>query len=217
MGVSTMYDGVARVGAALASGSRLNLLEQMAQGERPVQALADVAGLNLTTASAHLQVLREAGLVRSRREGRQVRYRLSDDDVAALVVSLCAVAERHRPEVAADLASAVPTDDLVLMDRAELLAASRAGRVVVLDVRPTDEYDAGHLPGAVSIPLDELAGRLSELPADAEVVAYCRGRYCLWSHTATRLLNERGRVARLASEGVLEWIAAGIDLERGPS
>ena len=135
----------------------------------------------------------------------------------AFLAVMTPVLTRDLGVTAADLASAVPTDDLVLMDRDELLAASRAGRVVVLDVRPTDEYDAGHLPGAVSIPLDELAGRLSELPADAEVVAYCRGRYCLWSHTATRLLNERGRVARLASEGVLEWIAAGIDLERGPS
>lgn len=210
-----MFDSVSRVGAALASGSRLKLLELLAQGERPVQAIADATGLNLTTASAQLQLLREAGLVRSRRDGRQVFYRLSGADVAALVVSLCQVAERYRPEVAADLAVALPTEDVVLMDRAELLDASRAGRVTVLDVRPAAEYAAGHLPGAVSIPLAELPVRLAELPADTEVVAYCRGRYCVLSHVATRFLIERGVPARLAEDGVLEWLADGVDLEAG--
>lgn len=153
--------------------------------------------------------------MRSRRDGRRVLYRLAGDEVAGLLVSLCAVAERYRPEVAVDLAMALPTDDMVLMDRDELLSESRAGRVTVLDVRPADEFEAGHLPGALSIPLGELTDRLAELPADAEVVAYCRGRYCVLSHTAARLLSQHGVRARLAADGVLEWLADGLVLERG--
>ena len=159
MSTADLYDAVARVGQALSSGTRLKMLELLAQGERPVVELAGVAGLNVTTASAHLQALRTAGLVSSRRDSRRILYRLSGTDVAALVTQLCAVAEAHRPEVRAELAAALPTDDIRLMDRAELLAASDAGQVVVLDVRPGDEYAAGHLPGAMSIPLDELAAR----------------------------------------------------------
>lgn len=212
-----VYDEVARVGQALASGTRLKLLELLAQSERPVGALAALADVNVTTASAHLQVLREAGLVASRRDGRQVVYRLSDDDVATMVVQLARVAERHRPSVAADLAAALPTDGLRIMSRDELLASSRSGAVVVLDVRPAEEFRAGHLAGAVSIPLAELAARLDEVPADVEVVAYCRGRYCVLSHHAVRLLNDSGRTARLAEDGVAEWVAAGIALAREPA
>ena len=148
MSTADLYDAVARVGQALSSGTRLKMLELLAQGERPVVELAGVAGLNVTTASAHLQGLRNAGLVTSRRDGRRILYRLSGPDVAALVAQLCAVAEAHRPDVRAELEAALPTDGIRLMDRAELLAASGAGRVVVVDVRPGDEYAAGHLPGA---------------------------------------------------------------------
>ena len=212
MSTADLYDAVARVGQALSSGTRLKMLELLAQGERPVVELADVAGLNVTTASAHLQGLRQAGLVVSRRDGRRILYRLAGPDVAALVADVCAVAERHRPDVRSELASALPTDDLRLMARDELLAASHAGHVIVVDVRPSDEYAAGHLPGAVSIPLDELASRLSEVPADVEVVAYCRGRYCVLSHRAVRLLIDHGYDAVLADEGVLEWRADGVPM-----
>jgi rhodanese-related sulfurtransferase/DNA-binding transcriptional ArsR family regulator len=210
MSTADLYDAVARVGQALSSGTRLKMLELLAQGERPVVELATVAGLNVTTASAHLQGLRQAGLVVSRRDGRRVLYRLAGSDVVALVADLCAVAEAHRPDVRAELTMALPTDDIRLMGRDELLAASGAGDVVVIDVRPADEYAAGHLPGAVSIPLDELASRLSEVPADVEVVAYCRGRYCVLSHRAVRLLIEHGVDAVLAADGVLEWRADGV-------
>jgi rhodanese-related sulfurtransferase/DNA-binding transcriptional ArsR family regulator len=194
----------------LSSGTRLKMLELLAQGERPVVELATVACLNVTTASAHLQGLREAGLVGSRRDGRRVLYRLAGSDVAALVANLCAVAEAHRPDVRAELTAALPTDDIRLMGRDELLAASNVGHIVVVDVRPADEYVAGHLPAAVSIPLDELASRLSEIPADVEVVAYCRGRYCVLSLRAVRLLLEHGFDAVLAADGMLEWRADGV-------
>jgi DNA-binding transcriptional ArsR family regulator/rhodanese-related sulfurtransferase len=210
-----VYDGVSRVAQALASGTRLKMLELLAQRERAVQDVSDAAGLNVTTASAHLQVLREAGLVTSRRAGRQIFYRLAGDDVAALMVELAEVAERRRPSVRADLAAALPLEGIRLMSRAELLAASRGGEVVVLDVRPADEFAAGHLPGAVSIPLSELADRLGEIPADAEVVAYCRGRYCVLSHDAVRLLEANGVSARLAQDGVAEWLASGVELVTG--
>jgi rhodanese-related sulfurtransferase/DNA-binding transcriptional ArsR family regulator len=212
MSTADLYDAVARVGQALSSGTRLKMLELLAQAERPVIELANVAGLNVTTASAHLQGLRQAGLVVSRRDGRRILYRLAGADVAALVANLCAVAETHRPDVRAELSSALPTDDLRLMSRDELLAASDAGHVVVVDVRPNDEYAAGHLPGAVSVPLNELASRLSEIPADVEVVAYCRGRYCVLSHRAVRLLIEHGFDAVLASDGILEWRADGVSI-----
>jgi rhodanese-related sulfurtransferase/DNA-binding transcriptional ArsR family regulator len=199
----------------LASGTRLKTLELLAQRERSVQDLAESAGLNVTTASAHLQVLREAGLVTSRRAGRQIFYRLAGDDVAALTVALAEVAERRRPSVRADLAAALPLEGMRLMTRTELLAASKSGAVMVLDVRPADEYAAGHLAGAVSIPLAELAERLAEIPADAEVVAYCRGRYCVLSHEAVRFLAANGVSARLAEDGIAEWIADRIELSVG--
>jgi rhodanese-related sulfurtransferase/DNA-binding transcriptional ArsR family regulator len=207
-----LYDAVARVGQALSSGTRLKMLELLAQSERPVVELATVAGLNVTTASAHLQTLRDAGLVVSRRDGRRVVYRLTGPDVAALVTNLCGVAEAHRPDVRAELTAALPTDDIRLMGRDELLAASTTGDIVVVDVRPADEYAAGHLPGAVSIPLDELASRLAEIPADVEVVAYCRGRYCVLSHRAVRLLLDHGIDATLAADGILEWQADGMPI-----
>ena len=210
MSTADLYDAVARVGQALSSGTRLKMLELLAQGERPVVELAGVAGLNVTTASAHLQGLRQAGLVASRRDGRRILYRLAGADVAGLVTQLCAVAEAHRPEVRSELAAALPTNGVRLIDRDELLAASDAGQVVVLDVRPGDEYAAGHLPGALSIPFDELAARIAEIPANVEVVAYCRGRYCVLSHRAVRLLTEHGFEARLSAEGMLEWWADGM-------
>ncbi|QYG95551.1 metalloregulator ArsR/SmtB family transcription factor [Iamia sp. SCSIO 61187] len=191
------------------------MLQLLAQGERGVQDLAGIAGLNLTTASAHLQTLRAAGLVASQRDGTRVIYRLAGDDVASLLTTLCRVAEAHRPEVRAEVAAALPSDDLVSMSRSELLEASAAGRVVVLDVRPDDEFAARHLPGALSIPLAELLGRLDEVPADVEIVAYCRGRHCLLSHDAARLLRDRGFAARASEDGVAEWVADGVALEPG--
>jgi rhodanese-related sulfurtransferase/DNA-binding transcriptional ArsR family regulator len=205
---SELFEQLARVGKALGSGKRLELLDLLAQGPRSVADLAAAAGLGLTTASAHLQTLKQAGLVATSREGTTIRYRLADADVAALYAQLRTVAVARLPDVDAARTRYLGIEageDTEQVDREELLRRARAGEVVVLDVRPAPEFAAGHIPGAVSIPIDELPERLSELPADLEVVAYCRGAYCVFAHEAVRLLTAHGlRAARLA-EGMLEW------------
>lgn len=206
---TALFDQFARVGRALASGARLELLDLLAQGERPVEALAQAAQLGLTTASHHLRVLRQANLVTTRRDGTKIYYRLAGGDVAALYALLRTVAVEHLPDVrAARTAYLGPDTDEVT--REELLARVRSGRVVVIDVRPEVEYLAGHIPGALSIPVDELAGRLAEVPLDQEIVAYCRGAYCVFAHDAVRLLAAHGRVARRLADGMLEWRLADL-------
>ncbi len=221
-GSASAFDEVARLGRVLGNGARLQVLLLLAQGERPVQEVAARTDLNMTTASAHLHALRDVGLVASRREGRQVIYRLAGDDVAELLTIVQQVAERRHPAARlalevrdARLAEPLP-DGTTAMGREELLTAVREGRVTVLDVRPAEEFASGHLPGALSIPLDELAARLHEVPVDQEVVAYCRGRLCTLSKRAAGLLAEHGRMARAAAEGVLEWRADGVALAVPP-
>jgi DNA-binding transcriptional ArsR family regulator len=212
MGKSELFEQLARVGKALGNGKRLELLDLLAQGSRSVAELATTAGLGLTTASAHLQALRQAGLVTTRREGTTIYYRLTDTDVAALYALLRDVAAAHLPDVGVARARYLGTDhgeDVEQVGREELLRRAEAGKVVVLDVRPTPEFAAGHIPGAVSIPIDQLPERLSELPADVEVVAYCRGTYCVFAHEAVRLLTTHGRRAARLTEGMLEWRLAG--------
>ncbi|SDM57568.1 transcriptional regulator, ArsR family [Lentzea albidocapillata subsp. violacea] len=201
---NALFDQFARVGKALASGKRLELLDLIAQGERTVDALAKSAELGLTTASAHLQTLKQANLVVTRREGTKIFYRLAGDDVAALFALLRTVADDRLPDVRT-AREAYLGDDTDAVSRDELLERVRSGRATVIDVRPAEEYAAGHIPGAVSVPLDELADRLAELPADQEVVAYCRGAYCVLSHDAVRLLTAQGRTARRLADGMLEW------------
>lgn len=205
-----LLDELARVGKALGNGTRLELLDLLAQGPRSVAELAATAGLGLTTASAHLQALRRGGLVAGDREGTTIRYRLAGPDVAALLDRLRAVASAHLPDVVAArdrYLGPVAVDDPAREEigRDELLRRARAGQVVVLDVRPAPEYRAGHIPGAVSIPVEELPDRLDELPADTDVVAYCRGAWCVLSHDAVRLLTARGRRAYRLVDGMLEW------------
>jgi rhodanese-related sulfurtransferase/DNA-binding transcriptional ArsR family regulator len=207
---SELFEQLARVGKALASGKRLELLDLLAQGPRSVADLAATAGLGLTTASAHLQTLRQARLVTTHREGTTIRYRLAGTDVAALYGQLRDVAAAHLPDVDMALARYLNADeDVEQVGREELLRRAEAGEVVVLDVRPALEFAHGHIPGAVSIPIDELPARLSELPDDVEVVAYCRGAYCVFAHDAVRLLAAHGRRASRLTEGMLEWRLAG--------
>ncbi|MBW0116168.1 ArsR/SmtB family transcription factor [Pseudonocardia abyssalis] len=212
---TNLLDELARVGKALGSGTRLELLDLLTQGPRSVADLAAAAGLGLTTTSAHLQTLRRGGLVTGDRDGTTIRYRLSGPDVAALLAAVRAVATVHLPDVVAarDRYLGLPTTDDPARDdpareeigRDELLRRARAGEIVVLDVRPRSEYRAGHIPGAVSIPADELADRLDELPDDVDVVAYCRGAWCVLSHDAVRLLTARGHRAYRLVDGMLEW------------
>lgn len=207
---AALFEQLARVGKALANGKRLELLDLLAQAERSVDDLAAAAGLNLTTASAHLQTLKSAGLVATRRDGTRIHYRLAGDDVAELLVHARAVAEARLPDVAAARDGYLGGDGVELIGREELLRRAGAGDVTVLDVRPAAEYAAGHLPGAINIPVDELADRLAEIPSDAEVVAYCRGPYCVFAHDAVRLLRAEGRQAYRLDDGVLEWHLAGL-------
>ncbi|MDP1877830.1 MAG: metalloregulator ArsR/SmtB family transcription factor [Actinomycetota bacterium] len=212
---TAMYEQFARAGKALSSPKRLELLDLLAQGERTVESLASSAGLGLSTASQHLQALKDSGLVRARRDGTFMRYRLAGDDVARLFALLRTVATTHLAD--AERAAAeylgVAEADGDPVERQELLRRARAGDVVVLDVRPAVEFEAGHIPGALSIPLGELEQCLHDLPEDVEVVAYCRGAYCVLASDAVRLLASTGRRARRLDEGMLEWRLAGLPVE----
>jgi rhodanese-related sulfurtransferase/biotin operon repressor len=210
-----LFAEFAAVGKVLGSPKRLELLDLLAQGPRSVEDLAAAAELGMSTCSAHLQTLREAGLVVARRDGKRIFYSLAGDDVAGLWDLLRRVAQRHRPHTEPARRAYLGPEDTAAVDTAELLRRLDAGDVVVLDVRPGAEYAGGHLPGAMHIPLDELAARLGELPRDKEVVAYCRGQYCVLAHDAVRLLTAHGVPARRAADGVLEWRLAGVPVEPG--
>ena len=205
-----LFAEFAAVGRALGNPGRLELLDLLAQGPRGVEELAAAAEMGLSTCSAHLQSLRAAGLVASTRQGRRVINHLTDEDVAELLVSLRTVAQRHRPGTDRARRAYLGPEDAEAISRSELLARARTGDVVVLDVRPGVEYRSGHLPGALSIPVAELADRLHELPPDTEVVAYCRGAYCVMAHEAVRFLAAHGYRARRAEDGALEWRTAGL-------
>jgi rhodanese-related sulfurtransferase len=211
---AALYEQFARVGKALASPKRLELLDLLAQGERSVEELASQAGLGLTSCSAHLQVLHHARMVVTRKLGTRVYYSLASDDVARVYAGV-------RDLAASLLAEVQPARDAYLgeeveeITREELLRRADAGEVTVLDVRPAAEYAAGHIPGAASIPADQLARRLAELPAGAEFVAYCRGPYCVFAHDAVRLLHASGRRARRLAGGMPEWRLAGLPVAVG--
>jgi rhodanese-related sulfurtransferase/DNA-binding transcriptional ArsR family regulator len=201
---TALFDEFARVGKALGSGKRLELLDLLAQGERTVEALANTAHLGLTTASAHLQTLKRANLVTTRKDGTKVYYRLAGTDVAALFAQLRTVANRHLPDVEVARRTFLG-EDTDAVSPEELLRRVKAGQVSVLDVRPREEYTAGHIPGALSVPLDELPDLLEELPPDQDVVAYCRGAYCVLAYDAVRFLQSHGRRAVRLTDGMLEW------------
>ena len=208
-----LFESFAQVGKGLSSGKRLELLDLIAQGERTVDSLAQTAGLGLTSVSAHLQALKRAGLTTARREGTRVYYRLAGEDVARLYALLRDVAQEHLADTEkARIAYIGVAAEAV--DHDQLMELVRKAAVVVLDVRPHEEYEAGHVPGAVSIPLEELESRLDELPDDMEVVVYCRGTYCVMAHDAVRLLQEKGRAARRLDIGMLEWRIDALPVER---
>lgn len=209
-----LYEQVARVGKAVSSPKRLELLELLAQGEKTVEVLAGELSSDIKLTSAHLKALKEARLVTSRRDGKYMAYRLTGNDVATLWVVLRQVAEEHLLELRMALEQMVadPTK-LSSVSRETLLAQARSGEVIVIDVRPADEFAVAHLPFARSMPMAELEKRLAELPRDKEIVAYCRGPFCLMSDEALTLLASHGYRVRKIRDGVSEWQAAGLAVE----
>lgn len=213
---SAIYEYTSIVGKALSSSSRLELLDLLCQGEKSVEALAELAGLNVKITSAHLKVLKTARLVEGRRDGRFIYYRVVDHSVAAFWSKFRDLAQSRFLEIqqivkqfASDPAS------MCSYDRKTLLKQAKEGDVIVLDVRPREEYAAGHIPYARSIPLVELKKHLSTLDPSKEVVAYCRGPYCVLSSDAVELLRKKGFRATKITDGISEWLAAGFKIENG--
>jgi rhodanese-related sulfurtransferase/DNA-binding transcriptional ArsR family regulator len=208
-----LYDQVARLGKAVTSAKRLELIEILCQGEKSVEQLAAGAEISMKLASAHLKELKLARLVEVRREGKHRFYRLADERVADLWVVLRGLAEARLFELQSAMRELVSRpEELAPMSGALLLEQARQGKVVVIDVRPADEYQTAHLPHARSIPLSELKQRLKELPASRPVVAYCRGPFCLMAREAVALLNKKGYKATRLELGVAEWRASGLPL-----
>jgi len=212
-----LFAQFAAVAKALAHAHRLELLEQLAQGERSVETLASRTGLSIANTSQHLQQMRRVGIVAARREGKFVFYKLADEAVLAVLAPLRRIAERNIAEVEQVIRSYFDDrDSLEPVSRDELLKQLQAGTVTILDVRPSDEFALGHLPAALNIPLRELEARLAELDPSQEIVAYCRGPYCVLSYEAVAWLRRRGFKVRRLEDGLPEWRAAGLPTETGP-
>jgi len=209
-----LFTQFARVGKAMSNGNRLELLEFIAQGERSVDELAKVSGLSVANTSQHLQQLRQAGLIASTKQGLKVFYRLSGNDVIDLFNSLQNVAERHLADVQ-QLVNTFLTvkDDLEPIPATELLDRIKDGLITVLDVRPSEEYQSGHVPGAINVPLSELEEHLSQLDTKQEVVAYCRGPHCVLAFDAVEQLRQKGITAHRMEDGFPEWKSAGLPIE----
>jgi rhodanese-related sulfurtransferase/DNA-binding transcriptional ArsR family regulator len=211
-----LFSQFARVGKALSSPNRLELLEFLAQGEHSVEALAQVSGLSIANTSQHLQQLRQAGLVATRKDGQHVYYRLAGDEVIRLLEVLREVAKGRLAEVERLVKSYLTVkDELEPVPAQELLTRAREGLVTVLDVRPPEEYAAGHLPGAINVPLAEIERCIEQCPTDREVVAYCRGPYCVLAYEAVARLRKQGFKARRMEKGYPEWKSAGLPVEVG--
>ena len=209
-----VYEQLARIGKALSTPARLEILELLAQAERSVDALARLTGLTVANTSQHLQLLRQVGLVTSRREGQFIFYRLAGDEVVTLIGSLGRVGETYIAEVGKLLQTFFTAQDKIEpVPAKELLKQARKGLVTIIDLRPVEEYAAGHVPGAINIPLPELQKRLRDLPKGKEIIAYCRGPYCLMSFTAVKMLRDRGHKARRLQAGLPEWRSAGLPVE----
>jgi len=211
-----LFEQFARVGKALASGHRLEIVELLAQAERSVEALAELTGLSVANTSQHLQQLRRVGLVAARKEGLRVHYRLADPAVSELLGAMQRIAEKQYAEVERIVRSYLAAkDDLEPVSRAELLERAARGDVTIVDVRPPEEFAAGHLPGALNVPLAELEARRGKLPRGQEVVAYCRGPYCVLAFEAVARLRAAGHAARRLEGGYPEWKSAGLPVETG--
>jgi rhodanese-related sulfurtransferase/predicted transcriptional regulator len=213
-----IFEQLAVVARTLGSAHRLELLELLAQTERSVEELAGLSGLAVANASQHLQQLRRVGLVEARRDGKRVIYKLADPEIVVLLGALSRVTQRNVGAVEKVLSSYFrERDSLEPVSRKELLRRMRDGLVTVIDTGPPEEFDAGHLPGALNLPLSTLRRRLNELPRDREIVAYCRGKYCVLSYEAVAELRRRGFKASRLEDGYPEWKAAGLPIEGSTS
>ena len=211
-----LFRQFAAIAKAVAHEHRLELLEAMAQGERSVETLAGCTGLSIANASQHLQQMRRAGLIEARRDGKFVYYRLTDDAVLELLASLTRIGERHVAEVSQIVRDYFhDRDSMEPVSRTELVARMKKGLVQVLDVRPEDEFALGHVPGAINIPLDRLKKRLAGLDPTKEIIAYCRGPYCVLSFETVALLRKKGFKVRRLEDGLPEWKAAGLPVQTG--
>ena len=208
-----LYEQFARIGHALSTPKRLEILDLLGQGERSVEVLAREAALSVPNASQHLRVLRSARLVDSRRDGQYVYYRLADSAVWRLWTALRELGQLRLTEISELLSSLSGDEGVELVDRQTLWRMAQAGDVTVLDVRPATEFESGHIPGAASIPLEELERRLTEIPRGQPVVAYCRGPYCVLAVQAVELLRRHGFDARRLKDGFPEWREAGLPVE----
>ena len=209
-----VFANLARVGMALSSPTRIEFLELLAQAERSVEQLATLTGTTVANTSQHLQRLRQAGLILGRKEGLYVFYRLAGDEVVGLLSAMSRVGETYVAEVERIVRLYFASkDELEPIPAKELLERARKGLVTVLDVRPPEEFAAGHVPGAINIPIHELEKRIKELPRRREVVAYCRGPYCLMSYDEVSVLRKKGLKARRLEAGMPEWRAAGMPVE----
>jgi rhodanese-related sulfurtransferase len=211
-----LYAQFARVGHALSSPKRIELLDLLAQGEKPVEQLAEYASTPLKNTSAHLRVLRQARLVETRKHGTHVFYRLADEHVGGFLRAFQSLGQKRLAEVEYVTKLFLhDQDELQPLTRAELRRRLRDGSATIIDVRPRDEYAAGHIPGALSIPVAELKRRMQELPKKRDIIAYCRGPYCVYSLDAVTLLRKKGYRARRAEEGLPEWRSAGLPVVVG--
>mgnify|MGYP003143006214 CR=1 FL=1 len=213
-----VFEQFARTAKTLGHPARIEIIELLAQGERSVEAVAERTGLAIATTSQHLQTLKRAGLVSARRDGKFILYSLAGDDVIALISALRVVTEQHVAEMDRIVRGYFDKrDGMEPVSRKDLLERARSGLVTVLDVRPADEYAAGHIPGAANIPLAELEQRIDELGKDHEIIAYCRGPYCVYAFEAVATLREAGFHARRLEDGLPQWRAAGLETVEEPS
>jgi rhodanese-related sulfurtransferase len=211
-----LFTQLARIGTALSSGIRLEFLELLGQGERSVDDLSTLTGTAVANTSQHLQKLRQAGLIVGRKQGQFVFYRIAGDRVVGLLAALTGVGKAHDAEIERIVRLYFfSKDEFEPVPATELIDRARRGLVTVLDVRPPEEFAAGHVPGAVNIPVQELEKRFRELPRRKEIIAYCRGPFCLMSYDAVQLLRKKGMKARRLQDGMPEWRVAGLPVDAG--
>lgn len=213
---TTIFEQISRIGKAISHPKRLEIMELLSQSERTVDSLTKETGLSQANTSQHLKALRACELIAARREGTSIWYRLADDSVADFFRALRVLAVGHLTELEQVVSEYFAGhSELEAVDKKTLAKKVRAGEVSVIDVRPVQEYEAGHIPGAISIPIDELETRLSEIPKHQQVVAYCRGPYCVWSVDAVKILEEKGFSAMHLRDGILDWRAQGMKVKLG--